>query len=70
MSEIQFLDKLLSPIFGKDRIKIGVQGSVDLTLGVKTNKVDNPTLPIDMRKTTTLDFDEKYSLILTGKWGI
>ena len=69
VSEIQFLDKILSPIFGKDRIKIGVQGSVDLTLGVKTNKVDNPTLPIDMRKTTTLDFDEKIQFNINGNIG-
>lgn len=66
VSEIQFLDKLLSPIFGKDKIKINVQGSVDLTLGVKTNKIDNPTLPIDMRKTTTLDFDEKIQFNING----
>lgn len=69
VSEIQFLDKLLSPIFGKDKIKIRVQGSVDLTLGVKTNKVDNPTLPIDMRKTTTLDFDEKIQFNINGNIG-
>lgn len=69
VSEIQFLDKLLSPIFGKDKIKINVQGSVDLTLGVKTNKIDNPTLPIDMRKTTTLDFDEKIQFNINGNIG-
>ncbi len=43
VSEIQFLDKLFSPVFGKDYIKLSVQGSVDLTLGVKINKIDNPT---------------------------
>lgn len=69
VSEIQFLDKLLSPIFGKDKIKIDVQGSVDLTLGVKTSKIDNPTLPIDMRKTTTLDFDEKIQFNISGNIG-
>jgi len=69
VSEIQFLDKLLSPIFGKDKIKINVQGSVDLTLGVKTDKIDNPTLPIDMRKTTTLDFDEKIQFNINGSIG-
>lgn len=69
VSEIQFLDKLLNPIFGKDKIKINVQGSVDLTLGVKTNKIDNPTLPIDMRKTTTLDFDEKIQFNINGSIG-
>lgn len=69
VSEIQFLDRLLSPIFGKDKIKINVQGSVELTLGVKTNKIDNPTLPIDMRKTTTLDFDEKIQFNINGNIG-
>lgn len=69
VSEIQFLDRLLSPIFGKNRIKINAQGSVELTLGVKTNKIDNPTLPIDMRKTTTLDFDEKIQFNVNGSIG-
>lgn len=69
ISEIQFLDKILSPIFGKDRVKLSVQGSVELTLGVKTNKVDNPTLPVDLRKTTTLDFDEKIQFGINGNIG-
>ncbi len=43
VSDIQFLDKILSPIFGINKIRIEVQGSAELTLGVKTNKVDNPT---------------------------
>ena len=69
ISEIQFLDKILSPIFGKDRVKLSVQGSVELILGVKTNKVDNPTLPVDLRKTTTLDFDEKIQFGINGNIG-
>lgn len=69
VSEIQFLDKILSPIFGKDKVKINVQGSVELTLGVKTNKIDNPTLPVDLRKTTTLDFDEKIQFNINGSIG-
>lgn len=69
VSEIQFLDKILSPIFGKNKIKINVQGTVELTLGVKTNKIDNPTMPIDMRKTTTLDFDEKIQFNINGSIG-
>ena len=54
VSDIQFLDKILSPIFGINKIRIEVQGSAELTLGVKTNKVDNPTLPAYRyaRKTT------------------
>ncbi len=69
VSEIQFLDKLFSPVFGKDYIKLNVQGSVDLTLGVKINKIDNPTLPVDMRKTTNLDFDEKMQFHINGGIG-
>lgn len=69
VSHLQFLDKLLSPIFGKDKIKINVQGSVELTLGAKINKVDNPTLPVDLRKTTTLDFDEKIQFNINGNIG-
>lgn len=69
VSDIQFLDKLLSPLFGRNKIKINVQGSVELTLGVKTNKIDNPTLPVDMRKTTNLDFDEKIQFNINGNIG-
>ena len=69
VSEIQFLDRLLSPIFGRNKVNINVQGSVELMLGVKTNKIDNPTLPIDMRKTTTLDFDEKIQFNINGNIG-
>lgn len=69
VNQIQFLDKILSPIFGLNKIKINVQGSVELTLGVKTNKVDNPTLPINLRKTTTLDFDEKIQFNINGNIG-
>ena len=69
VSDIQFLDKILSPIFGINKIRIEVQGSAELTLGVKTNKVDNPTLPIDMRKTTSLDFDEKIQFNIGGNIG-
>lgn len=69
VSQIQFLDKILSPIFGINKVKLNVQGSVELTLGVKTNKVDNPTLPIDLRKTTTFDFDEKIQFNVNGNIG-
>lgn len=69
VSQLQFLDKILSPIFGANKVKINVQGSVELTLGLKTNKVENPTLPIDLRKTTTFDFDEKIQFNVNGNIG-
>ncbi|WP_251622719.1 cell surface protein SprA [Odoribacter lunatus] len=69
VSQVQFLDKILTPIFGLNKVKINVQGSVELTLGLKTNKVENPTLPIDLRKTTTVDFDEKIQFNVNGNIG-
>lgn len=69
VSRLQFLDKILNPIFGVNKVKINVQGSVELTLGMKTNKVDNPTLPVDLRKTTTFDFDEKIQFNVNGNIG-
>ncbi len=69
VSQLQFLDKILSPIFGVNQVRINVQGSVELTLGAKTSKVDNPTLPVDLRKTTTLDFDEKIQFNINGNIG-
>lgn len=69
VSDIQFLDKLLNPILGKNKIKLNVQGSVELMLGVKINKIDNPTLPVNMRKTASLDFDEKMQFNINGTIG-
>ena len=73
VSDLQFLDKILSPIFGINKIRIEVQGSAELPLGVKTNKVDNPTLPIDMRKTTSLISTRRYnsiSAVISVIWSI
>ncbi|MDL2231789.1 cell surface protein SprA [Porphyromonadaceae bacterium OttesenSCG-928-L07] len=69
VSQLQFLDNILNPIFGLADIKLSMQGSVELTLGVKINRVDNPTVPVDLRKTTTLDFDEKIQFNINGNIG-
>ncbi len=67
--DIQFLDKILSPIFGINKIRVEVQGSLELPLGGRTNEVDNPPFSIDMRKTISLDFDEKIQFNVGGNLG-
>ena len=56
-------------IFGPGGVQIRTQGSAELSLGVKYNNVQNPTLPESMRKTWGFDFDEKININVNGKVG-
>ncbi|MDR0981851.1 MAG: cell surface protein SprA [Culturomica sp.] len=69
VSRIQFIENILDPIFGNTEVKLNVQGSLELDLGVKISEVDNPTIPVDLRKTTALDFDEKIQFNVNGNIG-
>ena len=46
-------------IFGGNAVDIRPQGSAELIFGIKTNRLDNPQLPEEQRKTTSFDFQEK-----------
>jgi cell surface protein SprA len=61
--------KFVDKIFGSNTIKIKPQGSAELTFGINTTKVENPTLPENLRKTTSFDFDEKIQMNVTGTVG-
>ena len=56
-------------IFGPGGVRIKTQGSAELKLGATLKNIDNPSLPIRNRKTTSLDFDEKINLSVNGKVG-
>ncbi len=56
-------------IFGPGGIRIKTQGTAELRLGATLKNIDNPSLPIRNRKTTTLDFEEKININVTGKIG-
>ncbi len=56
-------------IFGPGGVRIKTQGSAELKFGATLKNIDNPSLPIRNRKTTTLDFDEKINLNVNGKVG-
>ena len=56
-------------IFGPGGVRIKTQGSAELKLGATLKNIDNPSLPIRNRKTTTIDFDEKINLNVNGKVG-
>lgn len=56
-------------IFGPGGVRIKTQGTAELKLGATLKSIDNPSLPIRNRNTTTIDFDEKINLNVNGKVG-
>ena len=56
-------------IFGPGGIRVKTQGTAELKLGATIKNVDNPSLPVRNRTTTTVDFDQKININVTGKIG-
>lgn len=56
-------------IFGSNTIDIKPTGSVEMDLGIRHTKQDNPALSPRNRSTTTFDFDQRISMSLMGKVG-
>lgn len=56
-------------IFGSNTIDVKPTGSVEMDLGVRYTKQDNPSFSPRNRSTTTFDFDQRISMSLTGKVG-
>jgi len=56
-------------IFGSNTIDVKPTGSVEIDLGVRHTRQDNPALSPRNRKTTTFDFDQRISMSLMGKVG-
>lgn len=67
--DLKFGGKFIDRIFGSNTIKIKPQGSAELTFGINTTYVENPTIPENLRKTTSFDFDEKIQMNVTGTVG-
>ncbi|MCR4582956.1 MAG: cell surface protein SprA [Prevotella sp.] len=56
-------------IFGPGGVRIKTQGTAELKLGATMKNIDNPSLPIRNRKTTSFDFDEKINFSANAKVG-
>ena len=56
-------------IFGPGGVRIKTQGTAELKFGATLKSIDNPSLPIRNRNTTSIDFDEKINLNVSGKVG-
>ncbi len=56
-------------IFGSNTIDVQPRGSVEIDLGVRYTKQDNPTFSPRNRTTTTFDFEQRINMSLSGKVG-
>lgn len=59
----------LEKIFGPGGVQLKTQGSVQLSLGIKSNKTDNPSLPLESRRKTYFDFDQKIQATIAASVG-
>ncbi len=66
---IQVRSEAFCRIFGGCNIDIRPQGSAEVTFGVNTSKTENPRIPVDQRKITTFNFNQKIQLNLVGNIG-
>lgn len=59
----------LEKIFGPGGVQLKTQGSVQIKMGVKSNKTDNPALSLSSRRKTFFDFDQKIQATVVASVG-
>ena len=62
-------DQISNRIFGGSIVDIKPQGSAELVFSGVVNKIDNPALPEEQRKTTSFNFDERIQMNVIGRIG-
>ncbi len=59
----------LEKIFGPGGVQLRTQGSVQVAMGIKSNKTDNPALSLRSRRKTYFDFDQKIQATINASVG-
>ena len=59
----------LEKIFGPGGVRINTQGSIQLSMGIKSNKTDNPSLSLKSRRKTFFSFDQKIQATIGASVG-
>ena len=61
--------KVFEKIFGSNTIDIKLQGSADVTFGIKYQRRRDPSLTVAQQRTTNFDFNENIQLSASAKIG-
>ncbi|HMC96496.1 MAG TPA: cell surface protein SprA, partial [Flavobacteriales bacterium] len=56
-------------IFGGNTIDIKPRGSAEVIFGLNISKTENPRIPVNQRRITTFNFDQRIQLNLVGSIG-
>lgn len=59
----------LEKIFGPGGVSLRTQGSVQVSMGIKSNKTDNPSLSLSARRKTYFDFEQKIQATIAASVG-
>ena len=59
----------LEKVFGPGGVQLKTQGNVEVNMGVKYNRIDNPALSLEARAKTYFDFDTKIQASVNAKVG-
>ncbi|MCH5222423.1 MAG: cell surface protein SprA [Muribaculaceae bacterium] len=59
----------LEKVFGPGGIRLTTQGSIQLSMGIKSNKTDNPSLSLKSRRKTFFSFDQKIQASIGASVG-
>ena len=61
--------KAFDRIFGGNTVDIRPQGTAELTFGANINSNENPQIPVNQRRITTFNFDQRIQLNVVGNIG-
>ena len=61
--------KAFDKIFGSNTIDIKLQGSADVTFGIKNQRRNDPSKPVSQQRNTNFDFDPTMQLSASAKIG-
>lgn len=67
--DINFALGPLEKIFGPGGVQLKTQGSVQVSMGVKSNFTDNPSLSLNSRRKTYFDFDQRIQATVAASVG-
>lgn len=67
--QIKVRGKAFDRIFGGNTIDIKPRGSAEVIFGLNISRTDNPRIPIEQRRITTFNFDQRIQLNLVGSIG-
>ncbi len=69
LTDMQFGIGAAERIFGPGGVRVRTQGSAEITMGLKNNKVQDPSLPERARNRTFFNFDENVQLNMQASVG-